>query len=142
MFAICGWGLLGGRRPSRGELIGMALGLSGVLLLMRGGSFVASPASVACILAATAGWSLGSVLSTTHFALAPGASGFASESYAAARCSWWRPSRFGERPQWPPQPAAAAAWLYLVVLGSLVAFSPICTCWRTPAHRRLPAMRS
>jgi len=29
----------------------------------------------------------------------------------------------GEQPQWPPQPLAAAAWLYLVVAGSLIAFS-------------------
>jgi drug/metabolite transporter (DMT)-like permease len=29
----------------------------------------------------------------------------------------------GERPQWPPQPAAVAAWFYLVVAGSLIAFN-------------------
>lgn len=28
----------------------------------------------------------------------------------------------GETPRWPPQPAAVAAWLYLVVFGSLIAF--------------------
>jgi drug/metabolite transporter (DMT)-like permease len=29
----------------------------------------------------------------------------------------------GEQFSWPPQPLATAAWLYLVVFGSLVAFS-------------------
>ena len=29
----------------------------------------------------------------------------------------------GEQPQWPPQPAAVAAWVYLVVFGSLIAFN-------------------
>ena len=29
----------------------------------------------------------------------------------------------GETPQWPPEPIAAAAWLYLVVFGSLIAFN-------------------
>jgi len=120
---ISGWGLLWGRKPSRGELAGMALGLGGVLLLMRGASFAASPASVACILAATAAWSLGSVLSTTRFALAPGASGFASEMLCGGALLMLASFALGERPQWPPQPAAVAAWLYLVVLGSLVAFS-------------------
>mgnify|MGYP003745041189 FL=1 len=120
---ISGWGLLWGRKPSRGELAGMALGLGGVLLLMRGASFAASPASVACILAATAAWSLGSVLSTTRFALAPGASGFASEMLCGGALLMLASFTLGERPQWPPQPAAVAAWLYLVVLGSLVAFS-------------------
>ena len=29
----------------------------------------------------------------------------------------------GESPQWPAQPAAVAAWFYLVVFGSLIAFN-------------------
>jgi drug/metabolite transporter (DMT)-like permease len=29
----------------------------------------------------------------------------------------------GETPAWPPQPLAFAAWLYLVVFGSLIAFN-------------------
>ncbi len=90
---------------------------------MRGASVAASPASAACILAATAAWSLGSVLSTTRFALAPGASGFASEMLCGGTLLVVASFALGERPQWPPQPAAVAAWLYLVVLGSLVAFS-------------------
>jgi drug/metabolite transporter (DMT)-like permease len=120
---ICGWGLLWGRSPSRGELAGMALGLVGVLLLVRGASFAASPWSVACILIATAAWSLGSVLSTTRFPLAAGASGFASEMLCGGAVLMAISLMLGERPQWPPEPSAVAAWLYLVVLGSLVAFS-------------------
>lgn len=120
---ICGWGLLWGRSPSRGELAGMALGLVGVLLLVRGASYAASPWSVACILIATAAWSLGSVLSTTRFPLAAGASGFASEMLCGGAVLMAISLMLGERPQWPPEPSAVAAWLYLVVLGSLVAFS-------------------
>ena len=29
----------------------------------------------------------------------------------------------GEQPVWPPAPLAIAAWIYLVVFGSLIAFS-------------------
>ncbi|WP_404976833.1 MULTISPECIES: EamA family transporter [unclassified Acidovorax] len=120
---ISGWGLLWGRRPSRGEFAGMLLGLVGVLLLVRGNSFTASPVSMVCILAATAAWSLGSVLSTTRFPLAAGASGFASEMLCGGAVLLGVSWALGETPVWPPQPVAVAAWLYLVVLGSLVAFS-------------------
>ena len=120
---ICGWGLLWGRRPSLGEAVGMLLGLAGVLLLVRGASFAASPASGACILAATAAWSLGSVLSTTRTPLALGAAGFASEMLCGGAVLMAVSLALGERPVWPPAPAALAAWLYLVFLGSLVAFS-------------------
>lgn len=120
---ISGWGLLWGRRPSRGELAGMLLGLAGVLLLVRGESFAASPASMACVLGATALWSLGSVLSTTRFPLAAGASGFASEMLCGGAVLLLISWGMGETPVWPPQPLALAAWAYLVVLGSLVAFS-------------------
>ena len=120
---ICGWGLLWGRRPSRAETAGMLLGFGGVVLLVQGASFSASPASIACIAAATAAWSLGSVLSTTRLPLAPGASGYASEMLCGGVVLMAISVALGERPQWPPQPAAVAAWLYLVVLGSLVAFS-------------------
>ncbi|RYH19135.1 MAG: permease, partial [Alcaligenaceae bacterium] len=92
-------------------------------LLVRGNSFTASPASMVCILAATAAWSLGSVLSTTRFPLAAGASGFASEMLCGGAVLLGVSWALGETPVWPPQPVAVAAWLYLVVLGSLVAFS-------------------
>lgn len=120
---ISGWGLLWGRRPSRGEFAGMVLGLVGVLMLVRGASFAASPFSVACILGATAAWSLGSVLSTTRLPLAGGAAGFASEMLCGGTVLMLVSLLLGERPAWPPTPAAVAAWAYLVVLGSLVAFS-------------------
>ena len=41
---VCGWGFLFGQRPSRLELAGMVVGVAGVLLLVRGASFSASPA--------------------------------------------------------------------------------------------------
>jgi drug/metabolite transporter (DMT)-like permease len=120
---VCGWGLLFGRRPTRLELLGMAVGLAGVILLVRGASFAAAPVGIACIAGATLAWSLGSVLSTTRLPLAPGAAGFASEMLCGGAVLMVISLALGEQPQWPPQPLAAAAWLYLVVFGSLVAFS-------------------
>ncbi|MDA8456199.1 EamA family transporter [Acidovorax sp. GBBC 3334] len=120
---ITGWGLLWGRRPGRLDLAGMGIGALGVLLLVRGESFSASPASIGCALAATACWSLGSVLSTTRMPLAPGPIGFASEMLCGGAVLLAISLGIGEQPAWPPQPAAVAAWLYLVVFGSLIGFS-------------------
>jgi drug/metabolite transporter (DMT)-like permease len=120
---VCGWGLLFGQRPSRMELLGMIVGLAGVLLLVRGASFSASGAGLACITGATLAWSLGSVLSTTRLPLAPGPMGFASEMLCGGAVLMLVSLALGEQPAWPAQPLAIAAWLYLVVFGSLIAFS-------------------
>jgi len=120
---VCGWGLLFGRRPSRLELAGMALGLAGVFMLMRAPSFSAAPVGLACITGATLAWSLGSVLSTTKLPLADGPSGFASEMLCGGAVLMAVSLALGEQSSWPPAPAAAAAWAYLVIFGSLIAFS-------------------
>lgn len=119
----CGWGLLFGQRPRRLELLGMAVGLGGVLLLVRGASFSAAPVGIACIAGATLAWSLGSVLSTTRLPLAPGPIGFASEMLCGGAVLMLISLALGEQPAWPPSPRAALSWAYLVVFGSLVAFS-------------------
>ena len=127
---VCGWGLLFGQRPGRLELAGTVVGLGGVLLLVRGAGFSAQPVGVACMAGATLCWSLGSVLSSSQrpgapplFALAPGAGGFASEMLCGGAVLMLLSLAMGEQPVWPPQPLAVAAWLYLVAMGSLVAFS-------------------
>ncbi len=120
---VCGWGLLFGQRPSRLEFAGIVVGAAGVLLLVSGASFSASPAGLAAIAGATLAWSLGSVLSTTRLPLAPGAAGFASEMLCGGAMLMLISLALGEQFTGPPQPLALAAWLYLVVFGSLIAFS-------------------
>ena len=120
---LSGWGLLFGQRPSRYELAGMVVGLVGVLLLARGASFSASPVGVACVAGATLTWSLGSVLAATRLPLAPGASGFASAMLCGGAVLMLLSLAMGEQFIGPPQPVAVAAWVYLVVFGSLIAFS-------------------
>lgn len=120
---VCAWGLLFGQRPSRLELLGMAVGLAGVALLVRGASFSAAPVGIACITAATLAWSLGSVLSTTRLPLAAGPAGFASEMLCGGAVLMLIALVLGEQPMWPPASLALGAWIYLVVFGSLVAFS-------------------
>ncbi len=124
---VCAWGLLMGQRPSQLELAGMLVGLAGVLLLVRGSSFSAAPVGLACIAGATLAWSLGSVLSTTRMPLAAGPVGFASEMLCGGAVLMVISLALGE--QFPSgntgtvDLTALLAWVYLVVFGSLIAFS-------------------
>ncbi len=120
---VCAFGLLAGKRPTALELAGMLLGALGVLLLVRGASFSASPAGIALIAGSVVAWSMGSVLQTTRLPLAPGPVGFASEMLCGGVVLMVISLILGEQPAWPPQPLALAAWAYLVVFGSLIAFS-------------------
>ena len=112
-----------GVRPSRLELVGMLLGLAGVLLLVQGQAFTASPTGLAAITIACISWSLGSVLSQRRFPLASGAMGFASEMLCGSVVLLVLAAVLSERPEWPPQPLAAWSWVYLIVFGSLLAFN-------------------
>ncbi|MBI5274852.1 MAG: drug/metabolite exporter YedA [Burkholderiales bacterium] len=120
---MCAIGLAFGQRPNRWELAGMLVGLAGVVLLVRGASFAGAPAGLAAIAVAVFAWSLGSTLSTTKLPLAPGAAGFSSEMLCGGAVLMMISLALGEQPGWPVQPLATAAWAYLVVFGSLVAFS-------------------
>jgi drug/metabolite transporter (DMT)-like permease len=112
-----------GIKPSRLELVGMLVGVAGVLMLVRGEAFTASPVGLAAITIACLSWSLGSVLSQTRFRLAPGAMGFASEMLCGSVALLLVAAAVGEHPEWPPQPLALWSWFYLVVFGSLLAFN-------------------
>ncbi|MGB6603745.1 MAG: drug/metabolite exporter YedA [Steroidobacteraceae bacterium] len=116
-----------GIRPAATEAAGIAIALGGVVVLASGAGFNGSPAGLAAVAIATVCWSVGSVLSVQRLGLAAGSSGFASEMLCGGVLllilSWLR----GEGFHWPPQPLAAAAWAYLVVFGSLIAFTAYMT---------------
>jgi drug/metabolite transporter (DMT)-like permease len=115
--------LIWGVKPTRLEATGIALGLIGVLMLTQGSGFQSSPAGLAAIAIACVCWSVGSVLSQRSLPLAPGAMGFASEMICGGVVLLVLSAISGESLVWPPQPEAVAAWLYLVVFGSLIAFN-------------------
>jgi len=115
--------LIWGIKPTRMEAMGIALGLIGVLMLTQGSGFQSSPAGLVAISIACTCWSMGSVLSQRSLPLAPGAMGFASEMICGGVVLLVLSAISGEQLVWPPQPEAAAAWLYLVVFGSLIAFN-------------------
>jgi len=120
---IAALNLAWGVKPGRLELAGIATGLVGVLMLTQGAGFQAAPAGLAAIALACTTWSLGSVLSQRSLPLAPGATGFASEMICGGVVLLAISLGNGETPHWPAQPIAVAAWFYLVVFGSLIAFN-------------------
>lgn len=112
-----------GVRPGRLESAGIGVGLVGVLMLTQGDGFAASTAGLVAITTACVTWSIGSVLSQRSLPLAPGAMGFASEMICGGVVLLLISAVVGETPTWPPTPLALAAWVYLVVFGSLIAFN-------------------
>jgi drug/metabolite transporter (DMT)-like permease len=112
-----------GVHPQRRELLAVLVGLGGVLMLTQGVGIRASPAGLAAITLGTTGWALGSVLAQRGFALAPGATGFATEMLCGGVALLIMSAVRGELWHWPMQTGVWLAWWYLVVFGSLIAFS-------------------
>jgi len=112
-----------GQWPSGREWLGIIVGFSGVALLASGSNFVAHPAGVLAVLGAVASWTLGSVLAQKKMTLAPGAMGFASEMLMGGLSLMVIAVLRGENFAIHPTASALYAWIYLVVAGSLAAFS-------------------
>jgi drug/metabolite transporter (DMT)-like permease len=112
-----------GVHPQRSELLAVLVGLGGVLMLTQGVGIRGSPAGLAAITLGTTGWALGSVLAQRGFALAPGATGFATEMLCGGVGLLLMSAVRGEPWHWPMQTGVWLAWWYLVVFGSLIAFS-------------------
>jgi drug/metabolite transporter (DMT)-like permease len=109
--------------PSKLEWVGILIGLAGVIGLVQGQGFAASPIGLVVICIGIVMWAIGSVLSQRVTPLAPGAVGFASEMILGGLMLLLMSWLSSETPVWPPTTQAALAWLYLVVFGSLIAFN-------------------
>lgn len=68
----------------------------------------------------------------------PGTAGFASEMLCGGAVLMGVSLALGEQPAASPQPLAVAAWLYLVVFGSLIAFSAYLYLGAQAPRRRQP----
>ena len=109
--------------PRRSELLAVTVGLAGVIMLTQGAAIHGSPGGLVAISLGCTGWALGSVLSQRGFPLAPGATGFASELLCGGLALMAISAIAGESWHWPTQTGSWAAWVYLVVFGSLIAFN-------------------
>jgi drug/metabolite transporter (DMT)-like permease len=123
-----------GVHPPRSELLAVIVGLGGVLMLTQGAGIRGSPAGLIAISVGTTGWALGSVLAHRGFALAPGTTGFATEMLCGGLALLMMSALRAESWHWPMQNGVWLAWWYLVVFGSLIAFSAyMLLLARTPA---------
>ena len=121
IFALL-WQIPFGHRPRWFELVTVALGTIGVVILGSGADFNGNWHGFSALMVALASWSLGSVLSR-KMDLPQGASAFALEMLAGGIVLIVASAVVGEPRPGLPTGAPLAAWFYLVVFGSLVAFS-------------------
>lgn len=111
-----------GHVTTRLEWAGIALGLVGIALLNLGSNLQASPLGAALILFAAASWAFGSVWSRS-LALPPGAMASAAEMLVGGAVLLLGSVLGGERMTHMPTAAGWGALLYLIVFGSILAFS-------------------
>lgn len=108
--------------PRRVEWLGLAIGFIGVILLNIGGGMAASPQGAIALVLAAAAWAFGSVWSR-HRDMPPAAMNTAAQMLCGGAVLTCAVVAFGERVPSAPTASATFALLYLIVFGSLIAFS-------------------
>ncbi|AIR88255.1 drug/metabolite exporter YedA [Pseudomonas cremoricolorata] len=116
------FGLLFGYRNSRLEWAGILLGLAGIGLLNLGSNLQASPMGAVLILFAAAAWAFGSVWSK-RLPLPQGAMAAACEMLWGGAILLLASALSGERMTQAPSAAGWGALIYLILFGSILAFS-------------------
>jgi len=111
-----------GNRTNVLEWAGIALGLFGIVLLNLGSNLQGSPAGAALIIFAAAAWAFGSVWSR-RLDLPTGAMASAVEMLVGGAALLLGSLLSGERMEQMPSAAGWGALAYLVVFGSIIAFS-------------------
>jgi drug/metabolite transporter (DMT)-like permease len=111
-----------GSWPRRSEWIAIGLGGVGAAVMLLGRDLQASILGTLIILFGTASWSLGTVISR-RLDIPHGPTGFGAEMLTAGFMGLAVSAVMGEHWTIPQLPRVWWAWGYLVVFGSLVAFS-------------------
>jgi drug/metabolite transporter (DMT)-like permease len=118
------------RWPNQYEVIGIACGFVGVILLNLEGGISGASQGAVIIVAASAFWSIGSVMSQ-HVDLPKGPMAYAGEMLAGGTITVVVGLAWGESITTAPDAGAVWAWVYLVVAGSLGAYSAYMYLLRT-----------
>lgn len=113
---------LWGKWPSGREWIGLGIGFVGVVLLNFEGDMRANPLAALALLFATASWALGSVWSR-YLPMPKGMMGSATEMLAAGAALLVLGFSTGEQITAVPGPRPLFALIYLVIFGSIIAFT-------------------
>jgi drug/metabolite transporter (DMT)-like permease len=116
------WSGLFGQWPRRMEWSAIALGGVGAVVMLMGRDLQGSIVGTLIILLGTTCWSLGTVLAR-RIDIPHGPTGFGAEMLAAGLLALVLSALLGEHWAFPDSPRIWWAWSYLVVFGSLIAFS-------------------
>jgi drug/metabolite transporter (DMT)-like permease len=116
------WAVAFGRTPRLLEWIAIVIGVLGTLVMIMGQDFTASPLGTALILVGVASWTLAANLAG-KLDVPAGAMGFAAEMLLGGVLSMIVSAALGESWNLPQTTRVWGAWAYLVVFGSLIAFS-------------------
>jgi drug/metabolite transporter (DMT)-like permease len=111
-----------GRWPSRGEWIGLAVGIAGVALLQTGGDLRASPAGALLLTVGCVSWSLGSIYSG-RLPLPKGLISSAAQMLIGGLVMLAVSLVRGEHIAAAPSAHAVLALVYLTIFGSIVAYT-------------------
>lgn len=111
-----------GQRPGRAELAGLVLGFAGVALLNLGGDMSGGGVAALAVVVAPAAWAFGSVWSR-RLPMPSGLMAPATQMLSAGVMMMALSFALGERMADAVPPRAMVSFVYLVVFGSLVAFS-------------------
>ena len=111
-----------GRWPTRMEWFGLGLGFSGLVLLNLENGLHANPIGAIVLFIAPIGWALGSILSQ-HLPSPKGLMASASQMLAGGVLLFVIGFATGEHMTSMPGPRSLAAMAYLIIGGSLIAFS-------------------
>jgi len=113
---------LWGRWPAKGEWVGLVVGLLGFALLQSGGELRASRAGAIVLVLSTVSWALGSMWSR-RLPIPKGLMAAATEMLTGGAVVLAVALVRGERMVVLPGAQATLAFLYLVVFGSMIAYS-------------------
>lgn len=116
------WSGAFGHWPRRAEWSAIALGGAGAAIMLLGRDLQGSILGTSLILFGTISWSLGTVLSR-RLDIPHGPTGFGAEMLTAGLMGLCISAALGEHWTIPSAPRIWWAWGYLVIFGSLVAFS-------------------
>lgn len=111
-----------GRWPARLEWVGLAIGFAGIVLLNLEGDFQAKPLMALLLVIAAASWAFGSLV-TRRLDAAPGLMNAATQMLMAGILLCGLSLALGERVVGVPSVKSVAAVAYLIVFGSIVAYS-------------------
>jgi drug/metabolite transporter (DMT)-like permease len=116
------WMTLGGKRPSRYEIIGVLLGFAGIILLNIDNELNANGLGIALVIGAAMSWALGTVWKRGADT-APGISGAATEMLCAGVVMLAAGLLRGERLTEMPTRESLLAFVYLFTFGGIIAYT-------------------